>query len=86
MKQAENYEVRIANLEITVAHQQRDYDTLNTVVTEYADQIDRLRRTVLRLTERLGSIEAAAGELHRGTSSGDNSLSTSLEDERPPHY
>ena len=86
MNKFESHETRIANLEITIAHQQRDYDTLNLVVTEYADQIDRLRRTVQRLTQRLAAMEASVGEVNRVASSGENSLSSSLEEERPPHY
>lgn len=86
MNKSESHETRIANLEITIAHHQRDYDTLNSVVTEYAGQIDRLQRTFQRLAQRLAAMEAIAGEYNRGASTGADSLSRSLEEERPPHY
>jgi uncharacterized coiled-coil protein SlyX len=77
MKPSDTHEPRIANLEIAFAHHQRDYDTLNSVVTEYANQIDALKRTVQRLTERLASLEALTSQ---------TGPPRTLEDDRPPHY
>ena len=69
-------EQRIANLEIAAAHHQRDYDNLNSVVTEQAAIIDRLERWCKRLSERVTSLEAALSD----------AKPRRLEDDRPPHY
>ena len=66
---------RITFLEVALTHQQRDYETLNLVVTEQANQIDRLRRSLQRLTDRLETLQTAAETAPR-----------TLEDEKPPHY
>lgn len=66
---------RVTHLEVALAHQQRDYETLNLVVTEQANQIDRLSRSLRRLTERIEALQAAAEAAPR-----------TLEDEKPPHY
>lgn len=86
MSQPESQDARIANLEITIAHQQRDYDTLNSVVTEYAEQIDRLVRTVRQLQTRLSALEASMGDFRRGSSTGVDLDRRSPEEDRPPHY
>ncbi|WP_164101245.1 SlyX family protein [Candidatus Laterigemmans baculatus] len=67
---------RITHLEVALAHQQRDYETLNLVVTEQANQLDRLRRSVQRLAERLEGLQAAA----------ETATPRTLEDDKPPHY
>ena len=66
---------RITHLEVALAHQQRDYETLNLVVTEQANQVDRLRRSLQRLTERIEALQTAAETPPRN-----------LEDDKPPHY
>jgi uncharacterized coiled-coil protein SlyX len=76
MKHGMDQETRIANLEAAVAHHQRDYDTLNQVVTEYADQIDNLKRIVGQLTERIRAMEQQQRQ----------AAPLDLQDERPPHY
>lgn len=67
---------RLAKLEIALAHLQRDYDTLNGVVTEQADQLDRLLANYARMQQQLASMRVAI----------DNATPRRLEDERPPHY
>lgn len=67
---------RIANLEIALAHHQRDYDSLNAVVTEQANQLDRLQRRMQQLTDRLQSMSSQEGQAQPRR----------LEDEKPPHY
>ena len=71
-----NVEQHIAALEIALAHQQRDYDTLNAVVTEQSNLIDRLDRQQRALSQRLGALESALRE----------AAPRRPEDERPPHY
>lgn len=75
MADARDLVARLTHLEVALAHQQRDYETLNLVVTEQANQLDRLRRSVQRLTERLEALQTAAEAAPR-----------SLEDDKPPHY
>lgn len=67
---------RMKNLELVIAHLQRDYDTLNGVVTEQALLIDRLKKGVATLTDRVQSLETRARDLP----------TVRIEDERPPHY
>lgn len=66
---------RITHLEVALAHQQRDYETLNLVVIEQANQMDRIRRSLQRLTERLEALRTAPETAPR-----------TLEDDKPPHY
>lgn len=75
MTHSQNLEARLDRLEVALAHQQRDYDTLNGVVTKQADELDRLRATLRRMTERIETLQAAGEAAPR-----------SLEDEKPPHY
>lgn len=75
MTHEKDFQARVIQLEIALAHQQRDYDTLNGVVTQQAAELDRLRETVRRMTERIEAVQAAAETAPRG-----------LEDEKPPHY
>jgi uncharacterized coiled-coil protein SlyX len=76
MQPFDSDETRLAKLEIALAHLQRDYDTLNTVVTEHADQLDRLLANYSRMQQQLASMRLAI----------DHVTPRRLEDERPPHY
>lgn len=76
MKNDSDQGTRLARLEIAMTHFQRDYDTLNQVVTESANQIEALKRAVARLTKRLDGIEARVPD----------TTSRTPEEERPPHY
>ena len=86
MSPSESQDARIANLEIAIAHQQKDYDTLNAVVTEYANQVDKLLHTVRQLGDRVAGLEAIVGEFSRGSFTGGQSSSRTPEEDRPPHY
>ena len=69
-----NESERITDLEIGLAHLQRQFDVLNTVVTEQAMQLDRATKRITKweqTVERMkNSSEPAADPL----------------DEKPPHY
>ena len=69
-------EERLARVETVLAHHQRDYDALNSVVTEQANLIDRMRHQLERMAQRVEILHQAQGE----------SMPRSLEDDRPPHY
>jgi SlyX protein len=49
---------RLAQIESHVAHLERLGDELNTVVTQQARELERLKRQVARLTESLEGLES----------------------------
>ncbi len=71
-----DFENRMAKLEIAMAHLQRDYDSLNSVVTEQAGLLDRYRSHFTRLQQQVEILRNSAN----------NAVPRSLEDDRPPHY
>ena len=73
MDETKNNSARLTELESTLMHLQKDFDSINEVVLGQARQIDDLTRMLKRLTERFE--EAAASETSRRP-----------EDEKPPHY
>lgn len=75
MAHQQDLEARIDRLETALAHHQRDYDALNDVVTKQANDLDRLRATLRRMTERIDTLQTAAETTPR-----------TLEDDKPPHY
>jgi SlyX protein len=52
---------RIDELEIRAAHHERMIEDLNTTITEQWKELDRLRRDVQRLSDRLANAEQAIG-------------------------
>lgn len=66
-------EKRITDLESSLMHLQNDYDTLNQVVLENANRLEKLSALIAQLNQRL---DAASSESNTGN----------LEDEKPPHY
>lgn len=52
---------RLDALEIRIAHQDRAIEDLNGTITAQWKEIDRLKREVERLTDRVASAEAAIG-------------------------
>lgn len=52
---------RLEALEIRVAHQERMIDDLNQTITAQWKDIDRLKREVERLTDRVANAELAIG-------------------------
>lgn len=64
---------RITELESTLMHLQNDYDSLNEVVLENANRLEKMSAMIQQLTAR---IETAAGD----------PAPRKLEDEKPPHY
>lgn len=66
-------EKRITDLESSLMHLQNDYDTLNQVVLENANRLEKLSALIAQLNQRL---DAAPSESNTGN----------LEDEKPPHY
>lgn len=63
---------RIESLEIHVAHQNGTIADLDRVVTAQWAELDRLKRLLSELTDRLGDAEARVDE--------------ALPQKRPPHY
>jgi SlyX protein len=64
---------RIDKLEIRLAYQDETIETLNQALTAQWNQIDALKREVMRLTDRLAAAE--------------NNIATPPESEPPPpHY
>ena len=52
---------RIDELEIRISHHERAIEALNTTITEQWKELDRLRRDVQRLSDRLANAEQAIG-------------------------
>ncbi len=50
---------RLTALEIALTHQDRVVEELNAVVRDQADRLDMLTAQVLRLSQRLMSVEAS---------------------------
>jgi uncharacterized coiled-coil protein SlyX len=75
MNHQSSHEARITKLETALAHQQRDYDSLNAVVTKQADELEKLRSRLNRLLARLDTLESSR-----------ESSWSQLENEKPPHY
>ncbi len=65
---------RITELEITLAHLQRQYDLLNEVVTEQTSRLDRA-------VKRIEKWEQNVDRLKNAVETGSDPL-----DEKPPHY
>ncbi len=65
---------RITELEISLAHLQRQYDVLNEVVTEQTSRLDRVVKQIARWEQRLDRLKHAV-----------ETESDPL-DEKPPHY
>jgi SlyX protein len=63
---------RIESLEINVAHQNSTIADLDRVVTAQWAEIDRLKRLISELTDRLGDTEARVDE--------------AMPQKPPPHY
>lgn len=68
---AEQQAERMARIESHVAHLERLCDELNTVVTQQARELERLKRQAARLTESLEGLES---ERIKATNA------------KPPHY
>ena len=66
---------RIEKLEFSLVHLQRTVEQLNDVVTEEAMRADRLQRKIGELERQL-----------KQSKNKDAEDSSTLEDERPPHY
>ena len=65
---------RVTELEIQLAHTQREVEQLNEVVTEQSRQLDRVMRLVKRFEEKLDDFKYKIEEKR------------DLLDEKPPHY
>ena len=74
MKPMKNDTDRIIQLEIQLAHLQRQYDVLNVVVTEQSMQLDRATKQIAKWEQTVDRIKNAT-----------ESLGDPL-DEKPPHY
>lgn len=72
---AEELNKRIQTLEETLAGHESTVDDLSDMVREQWDIIDRLKREIERLTDRMERVEDTPG--------GDN-IPTGME--KPPHY
>lgn len=65
---------RVTELEIQLAHTQREVEQLNEVVTEQSRQLDRVMRLVTRFEAKLDDFKYKVEE------------KPDLLDEKPPHY
>mgnify|MGYP001170477516 FL=1 len=65
---------RLADLESRFAHTDLAFQDLSDVTREQWDEIDRLKRQVERLKDRIAELEQGVGGTPR------------LEDQKPPHY
>lgn len=63
---------RLQQLEELHAHQAKEIDTLSDLVRLQGDEIELLKKALLRLRDRLTEVEENAGGPHENT--------------RPPHY
>ncbi|MDE0936891.1 MAG: SlyX family protein [Mariniblastus sp.] len=73
MDQSEKDRKRITELESSMMHLQNDYESLNEVVLENAQRLEKMRIVIERLESRL-----------RVSSESDSERKA--EDEVPPHY
>jgi uncharacterized coiled-coil protein SlyX len=73
MDQSEKDRKRITELETSMMHLQNDYESLNEVVLENAQRLEKMRIVIERLESRL-----------RISSESDSERKA--EDEVPPHY
>ncbi|MDG1873180.1 MAG: SlyX family protein [Mariniblastus sp.] len=73
MANIEDLETRITELESTLMHFQKDYDSLNAVVLENAQRLEKAALLIQQLTNRVDS--STEGQAARNP-----------EDEKPPHY
>jgi SlyX protein len=67
----ENTEIRLAELEVQIAHQNETIDGLNDAIIKQWKEIDKLTRQMRVLSEQLMSLEDEA-QPHKAT--------------KPPHY
>jgi SlyX protein len=58
---ASDEQARIDALEIRIAHQDRMIEDLNQTITQQWKDIDRLKREVARLADRMANAEHALG-------------------------
>lgn len=65
---------RITDLEIQLAHLQRQYDVLNEVVTDQALQMDRVVKRIAKWEDAVQRLKNSGGS------------TTDPLDEKPPHY
>ncbi len=64
---------RMTELEFSMMHLQKDFESLNEVVLQNGKRMDELKSLIQRLSDRLDA-------------SLDPAEPRSLEDEKPPHY
>lgn len=63
---------RLQQLEERYAHQANEIDTLSDLVRRQGDEIELLKKALLRMRDRLTEVEEGAAGPHENT--------------RPPHY
>ncbi len=71
MSDVENAAARLQDLESRLAHQEQALHDLSETTRAQWDEIDTLKRQVVRLQDRIAELEQGGG---------------GLGDERPPHY
>ena len=74
MTNGKDAEHRLADLESRFAHTELAFQDLSDVTREQWGEIDRLKRQVERLKDRIAELEQDVGGTPR------------LEDQKPPHY
>jgi len=73
----------ISNLEMLIAHQDKQIQELNDVVTKQWTEIDGLKKYVQRTKSKIEELESSIGEL--GQESG-MSVADEAAANKPPHY
>ncbi|MDG1512725.1 MAG: SlyX family protein [Mariniblastus sp.] len=73
MDQSERNRKRITELESSMMHLQNDYESLNEVVLENVQRLEKMRLIIERLESRLRASSESESE-------------RKAEDEVPPHY
>lgn len=74
MSTSKPLEERVVELELLVTHLERDLGALNSVLSDQQKEIDRLKRLIGRLDDRVARL------------TDDEDSSRDAVDEKPPHY
>ncbi len=83
MKMIEPAEEKLAEMQVLLAHQDKQIQELNEVVTQQWDEIDMLKKYMRLTKSKIEELENNIGELDQ---SEDISISDEAAANKPPHY